>query len=286
MRLFRYHDIDVKVDKFFLLMMVFYGLANVLPQAIIIFLVVLIHELTHTVVARGYKVRIQEIVLFPFGGVAKLDFLDVDSNEEIRIALVGPLTNFFMAGLALAAQYYLNSEYWLPFFIRLNIIMGFFNLIPVLPLDGGRIYRAWYSKKIGIFSATKKAAQQGKLFAVLLLLIAVSGLYLRLWDFNAVTMGVFLFYAAGEQDKTASYHFIRYLLNKKELIAKEKIQQLKAYYVRRDTVVRDVLPHLVPNNYHLFFVFDQAGEIVSTISEEKLIEEYFKNGDNISIGKI
>jgi len=285
-RLFKYHEIDVKVDKLFLLMMVFYGFANVLPQALIIFLVVFIHELAHTMLARGYKVNIEEIKLFPFGGVAKLDFLEVDSNEEVRIALVGPLSNFFMAGLALAAQYYLNSEYWLQFFIRLNIIMGLFNLIPVLPLDGGRIFRAWYSKKVGIFDATKKAAQQGKLLAVLLLLISVSGLYLRLWDLNAVTMAGFLFYAAREQDKTASFHFIRYLLNKKEIILKENIQQLKTYYVRENTPLKEVLPHLVPNNYHLFFVFNQAGEIVSTISEERLIEEYFKKGDDISIGRI
>lgn len=286
MKLFQYQGIDVKVDRLFLLMMVFYGFAKVLPQAVIIFLVVFIHELAHTIVARGYKVYIKEIELFPFGGVAKLDFLDVDSNEEIRIALAGPLANFFMAGLGLAAQYYYNTDYWLPFFIRLNIIMGLFNLIPVLPLDGGRIYRAWHARSVGVFAATKKAAYQGKLMAVLVLLVTASGLYLKLWDLNAVTMACFLFYSAGEQDKTASFHFIRYLLKKKEIISKEKIQQLKPYYVRENTPIGEVLPHLHPNTYNVFHVFNQSGEQIKTVSEEKLIEEYFKKGDQVLIKDI
>ena len=279
MKLFRFQGIDIRVDKLFLLMMVFYAFASVLPQAIIIFLVVFIHELAHTIVARGHKVNVREIELFPFGGVAKLDFMDVDSDEEIRIALAGPLANFFMAAIGLLAQFYIESEYWLPFFIRLNIIMGMFNLIPILPLDGGRIYRAWYAKSVGVFAATKKAAYQGKLLAVFVILVAVSGLYLRLWDLNAVTMAGFLFYSANEQDKTASFHFIRYLLKKKEIIAREKIQQLKPYYVRENTLIGEVLAYLHPNSYNIFHVFDQSGKQINTVSEEKLIEEYFKNGD-------
>ena len=286
MKLFRFQGIDVKVDKLFLLMMVFYAFVNVLPQALIIFLVVFIHELAHTIVARGHKVNIKEIELFPFGGVAKLDFLEVDSDEEIRIALAGPLSNFFMAGLGLIALYYVDSEYWLPFFIRLNIVMGLFNLIPILPLDGGRIYRALQAKSVGIFAATKKAAYQGKLLAVLVLLVSASGLYLELWDLNAVTMACFLFYSANEQDKTASFHYIRYLLKKKEIISREKVQQLKPHYVKDDTPLREVLPHLHPNTYNVFHVFNQSGEQIKVVSEEKLIEEYFKRGDQILIKDI
>jgi len=92
-RLFKYHEIDVKVDKLFLLMMVFYGFANVLPQALIIFLVVFIHELAHTMLARGYKVNIEEIKLFPFGGVAKLDFLEGPYGFAMDIGCAHGLTD-------------------------------------------------------------------------------------------------------------------------------------------------------------------------------------------------
>ncbi len=286
MKIIDYRGINIRVNKLFILMMIFYGFANVLPQALIIFSVVLVHEMSHVLIAKHYNVKIGEVVLFPFGGVAKLDFLEVDSNEEISIAMAGPLTNFFLAGLGLAAQYYWNSDYWLPFFIRLNLIMGTFNLLPVLPLDGGRIFRALYAKHRGVFTATKIAAKQGKTISVLLLLVSVSGLYMQLWDLNAVTMAGFLFFSAGEQDKTASFHFLRYLLKKKDIISKEKVLSLKPYYIRDDIEIKEVLSHLVPNNYHLFYVFNSRGELVSTVSEEKLIETYFKKGDNIKIGSI
>ncbi|MEW6622606.1 MAG: M50 family metallopeptidase [Bacillota bacterium] len=286
MKLFTFRGVDVKGDRLFILMLIFLAFVNVLPQALIMFAVVLIHELSHTLTAQHYKVAIQEVVLFPFGGVAKLDFLQVDSHEEIRIALAGPLTNFFLAGLAMAIGYYWQSDYWLPFFMRLNLVMGTFNLLPVLPLDGGRILRAWYAKRIGLYNATKKAAYYGKIVAVLLVLISVCGLYLRLWDLNAVSMAAFLFFSAGEEDRTASFHFIRYLLRKKDIILKENILNLKAVYTRDDVSINDVLPHIVPNNYHLFYVFNNKGQLLSQVSEEKLIETYFNRGGAVTMADI
>ncbi len=286
MKLFEYKGITVYADKLFILMLIFFGLTNVLLQALIMFTVVLAHEMSHIFMARHYKTDINEVTLFPFGGVAKLDFLEVDSYQEIRIAMAGPLTNFFLASIAVAAQYYWSSDYWLPFFIRLNLVMGLFNLLPVLPLDGGRIFRAWHAKKVGIFNATRKAAAQGKTVAVLLVVVSVSGLYLRLWDLNAVTMAAFLFYCAGEQDKTASFHFLRYLLRKKEIVSKDKILNLKTLYTREDTVIKDILPHIIPNNYHLFYIFNHNGQMIKQISEEQLIDAYFRDGDKLPIGKV
>lgn len=286
MKLFTYQGIAIKADKLFLLLLVFLSFTNVLPQALIMFAVVLIHEMSHILKARSYQVNISEVVLFPFGGVAKLDFLDVDSSQEIGIALAGPLCNFFMVGIALIAYYHYPAGYWLSFFIRLNLVMGLFNLLPILPLDGGRIYRACYAKRIGVFEATKRAVQHGKAVTILLIFVSVCGLYLKVWDLNPVLMAVFLFYCAGEQDRTATFYFLRYLLKKKEVVAKGKVLNLRTLYSQEDVQIKEVLPYISSDNYHLFYLFDQEGRLMYQISEEQLINGFFKLGDSAPLSKI
>lgn len=136
---------------------------------------VLFHELSHSVVARHYKIPVDSITLFVFGGLSRIS-RDPDSAwKEFNVAIAGPLSSLFLAGCCWLVWRYLPGNqmvtaaaYWLA---EINAILAVFNLIPGFPLDGGRILRGitWGITK-NFDKATKIATLSGKFFAYVMIL--------------------------------------------------------------------------------------------------------------------
>lgn len=211
--------VQLRLNLFFLLLMVLYGYLGLIEQALIIMASVLIHEIAHTVLALILRVKVAEIELMPFGGQAKIeDFTGLDPEQEIYVALAGPLISLSVA----AIFYFLPSNNpAVSTFITFNAFLGFFNLLPALPLDGGRVARALLSTRIGYRKATKRVAFVGQIMA---LLIAGWGGYQTFMQYDAsnyIIIGLFLFWAAHRESKLLAYSFMRYLIHKKSELSKE-----------------------------------------------------------------
>jgi Zn-dependent protease/CBS domain-containing protein len=173
-----------------------------------LFLSVFGHELSHALVARMEGIEIIEIVLHPFGGLARLRSDPETPGAEFRIAVAGPAASFLFAVLAFGAyQVALVGDYRtsaaILFFIGAgNILLALFNLFPGYPLDGGRILRAliWH-RRGSITEATRIAGLCGILIAVTLIVVGIyiavspkwNGTLSGLWS---VMVGLFLFDAA------------------------------------------------------------------------------------------
>ncbi len=130
---------------------------------------VALHELGHSVVARAKGSYIHEIVLYPFGGAAKISNIPKRPMDEILVALAGPAVS-----LALALLF--RQIEWLAFLGYLNGMLFFFNILPVFPMDGGRVLRAALTIKKGRVEATRLAATVGKYFCGLFVLVGLFGL--------------------------------------------------------------------------------------------------------------
>ena len=136
---------------------------------------VLFHELSHSVVAQHYKIRVVSITLFIFGGVARIGRDPSKAIQEFNIAIAGPLASLFLFGVFYGlTRIFPYSEMlgalavWLSY---INLRLALFNLIPGFPLDGGRIFRAivWGSTK-NYVRATQIAGASGKLVAYAIIL--------------------------------------------------------------------------------------------------------------------
>ena len=144
----------------------------------------LLHELGHAVQARREGIELDGITLWVFGGVAKFKGRFPSAGAELRIAVAGPLISLALgvAFLALALLLHLPAAvdgvvYWLGY---INLILLAFNLLPALPLDGGRVLRALLWARKGDFgAATRTAARLGRLFGQVLiawgLVVAILG---------------------------------------------------------------------------------------------------------------
>jgi Zn-dependent protease len=131
---------------------------------------ILFHELAHSVVAHFYKIRVDSITLFVFGGVARITKEAPSALQEFNIAVAGPVSSLFLSGafylLTLRFPYGSMVGALATWLWEINLTLALFNLLPGFPLDGGRIFRAivWGITK-NYNRATKIAGASGKLIA-------------------------------------------------------------------------------------------------------------------------
>lgn len=287
MKLLKLLGIDFRLNVFFLLLLAIYWYFGVLGQALVIFCIVFLHEMGHVVVALGYGVKVREVELLPFGGVARLtESIELDPFMETYIALAGPITNGFLA----LSGYILNkfgmgNQQWLPFFIQCNLMLGFFNLLPAFPLDGGRIFRAFFSLRVGLKKGTELSVALSKWIGAAM---ALAGLWL-LWlssgkSFNLLVIAVFLVYSALREKGTAMYIFMKFLARKKEELVREGVLLTRSLVALENANLKDIVKYFVPKRYHLVVVVGRDQQIKGTLTEGEIIEELLGGGTRTPAG--
>jgi Zn-dependent protease len=132
---------------------------------VITFLGVLLHELGHAVVARRVGVPIAGIDLHVFGGAAKMLGMPKSARDEILIAAAGPAVSLALAAIG-GLLYALTGFVGFFYLLWINLLLGVFNLLPALPMDGGRIFRAALSRRMGRVRATELSVKVAKGLAI------------------------------------------------------------------------------------------------------------------------
>ncbi|HEY3807542.1 MAG TPA: site-2 protease family protein [Kofleriaceae bacterium] len=159
----------VEINFSFLLLLgfVFIALGGLAGVAIVClaFASVLLHELGHALVARRLGVHTTGIELGFFGGAAKMVDIPRNASDEIEIAIAGPIVSLALAGLGLGlgAVTHLSIFEWIGW---TNLVLALFNLIPALPMDGGRVLRAALTRRMSFVRATDVAVTVSRVAAV------------------------------------------------------------------------------------------------------------------------
>jgi stage IV sporulation protein FB len=245
---------------------------------VILFLLVMLHEIGHAAMAHQLGYDVEEVSLLPFGGVAKLSYgqMGFIPRHEALIAIAGPFVNMFLATLAIVLNAVgLWSDVFSNLVVQLNLWIAVFNLLPGLPLDGGRVLRAARSRTMGFETATREAFSVSLAISVILLLLGSLTLWAGYPHFGMLVLGVFLFVSAVAGRRQVTMETIRFLDTKRRQTAKEprRIRSL----VSPDTVIlRDVVKEFAPDRYHMIYVQDKAGTIKTILEEDELLAAVFE----------
>ncbi len=152
-----------------------------LVGALGLFLSIILHELSHSLVARQQGLVIRGITLFIFGGVAEISEEPANARTELLMAIAGPAMSVGL-GVIFFLMYLFGAAIGLPLTVVgvleylgwINLLLAIFNLIPAFPLDGGRILRSFlWSRQKSMHKATRTAARIGGGFGVALILLGV-----------------------------------------------------------------------------------------------------------------
>jgi Zn-dependent protease/CBS domain-containing protein len=211
---FRLFGVPVRLHFTFVLLVIFLiaweardgwsGMANV-AFVLSMFASVVLHELGHATMARRYGIRTVDIVLYPIGGVARLE-RNPRPAEELWIALAGPAVNVLITGLLFGALAVMRKPLDINsvgspdaahLLLRIgfgNLILAAFNMIPAFPMDGGRVLRAFMARHTAEDVATRRAATAGRFLAIL---IGLAGLLTG--QFMLMFIALFVYLGASQE---------------------------------------------------------------------------------------
>ena len=260
-RIGKIFGIDIEIHFTFILVLLFIflysslfvggGLVSGISALIyfaILFTLVILHELAHSAVAIVSGIRVSKITLLPIGGVATMEIPEKPSLELV-MAIAGPLLNFtlafifliplvmysivtdhstFASGLsgALSPKAIFSIEGILLLIIAANLVLGSFNLLPIFPMDGGRIFRAILAFFMDYVDATEIAVILGQFMSVLMTILGFV-----LGNIFLVLIGILIFFAGDQELKVVKLR-----------------HSLKGIYLR-DVTLRDL--ERVPSNMTL-----------------------------------
>jgi Zn-dependent protease len=180
---------------------------------VLLYASVLVHELSHCVVARAFNLAVRRILLYPLGGFSEIEQEPPTPAREFLVSVVGPLTSLALAGIGWGLDVVVNlggiPRVLVDQLILANLVVGVFNLLPGLPLDGGRMLRAGVWKVTGKpGTATIAAAWAGRALAAALIIVPVALLGSRLnltssYVLWLAVIAVFMWISSGQAIRAA-----------------------------------------------------------------------------------
>ena len=150
-----------------------------------LFFSIVVHEFCHAIVGRAFKMPVEKITLFLFGGVAHLDDEPPNARSEFWMAIAGPAASVVLAfgfyGLQILATQNGSPLMWqagLNYLASINIVVAAFNMLPGFPMDGGRVLRSLlWGIKGNMLWATKVASNVGQIFGGVLIALGLITLF-------------------------------------------------------------------------------------------------------------
>ncbi|HHY76773.1 MAG TPA: hypothetical protein GX500_08440 [Firmicutes bacterium] len=254
------------------------------------------HELGHIFAAALMGAEITRIEVWPFGASAKLErSWQLTPYADAVVALAGPLNSGLLASVASAFQRGLiqsgslvtPSTYpLLDLLIKVNLGIFLVNLIPCLPLDGGRILRSRLALRMGYVEATRKMATWGLAVGSLMTVLGLAGLAGGSdWHVLAVA-GPVVIWGAAEERESAAHGNIMEILNRGERLRQRRAIPVAEIMVPQDATVAEVVTKLTPSRYHIILVAGRNMKVLGRVTETKLLETFYRGGTHLRMRDI
>ena len=290
---------DLRIHITFLLVLVFVWFTEAPPQGptgagrglallAIIFASVLVHELVQAAVGRRLAVPARAIILLPIGGVTLLDesqpIATAAGNipfwkRDLRVAAAGLLASLAIAGISAAVVLttypgvglwklpLVHSGHLLRSLVWCNVFLVGFNLLPAYPLDGGRVLRALFARRMEMLQATRQAVTLGQGIAILLMFAGM------VWNTWLVVVGVCLFLGAQLEERSVMFHSVL------EQVRLEEIMLTDFATLSPGDTLEDAL-HKAVHCLQDDFPVIRGSDMVGVISKQKILQALRASGNS------
>jgi len=276
------------VDGLFLLILAATALLGFPVQVLIASASLAAHELAHLLAARGVAVDVAEVRVTPFGGVAHLgEAVELDPTAEVAVALAGPCNSLLLAALAIwLGRWPFWDRRMLEFCFQCNAALALFNLIPALPLDGGRILRGLLGRRLGYGRVSRLLTVSGRVCGAALTAASLLALALgRLYP-TPLVAGPYLFWFAQREEADALYRTFRLFLRKQQRVRSQRVLPARHLVAQRTATLRDILPQLAARSYHMVLIVDDDLCPLGVLSEADLQAAFRRVGPQVALADL
>jgi stage IV sporulation protein FB len=251
------------------------------------FLSIALHELGHILLARRLGLGLKGVRILPAGLTASFDETLCSRKYSIIISAAGPATNLLLAAMSLPALLILPGlKDRLTYFFLSNIYLACFNLIPAIPLDGGRILQELLSDRIGLITAGRYLRRLAVFLSAVFLLLGVYQLLISRINFTLFIIGFYMMLLLISSKTEAA------LMNMKQIIFRRSRLLKKGTYPARDLValksthLGSILKDMDYDSFHFVYVLDDDLKTLGIFNENEIMESIIKYKADMCLGEL
>lgn len=265
------------IHPLFVMVMLASALTGYFMELLVLFVIVLVHELGHVAAAKGFGWRVKEVKLLPFGGVAEVEeAAGVSAKEDVIVALAGPLQNGWMALAAWGlGQLGLWHSEWASYVVEANLMIALFNLLPIHPLDGGKLLHALLGSICQYYKALLWTARLGMLCSCLMIAAAVIPFLLEesTVQLNLLVVGIFLFASNRAYSRNVPFLFLRFLTHRERMTNRAMEAGKKATHlvVNGSQSLMSVARLFKRESFHVVYVSERDGNSLKMLPENMIV---------------
>lgn len=244
---------------------------------------VMLHEWAHILAATALGMTVTEMELFPFGCAAKLQCFAMSRAKEIIVAAAGPMINMVFACVVFVINKYAYTIAIADKLIAANIALAAINMLPALPLDGGRIARAAFASFMGHKRATRLTSYAGIFFAAVMIGTGIYAMVGGALNPSLFIMGFFLCLSAVKEMKSAPYTLIRDFSGKQLTMEKRRTLNINRFAARQSDKICDIMREFEAGKYNIVTVLDPHMGVLCELDERQILDGMMQKGTHATL---
>ena len=266
--------IKLSIHPLFFALGFFYAITGQIFIFIICTATAVVHELGHSFVSGNLGYRLNKITLMPFGAVVVGDIEGLSFKDQTKIALAGPIINLCVSLFFVAIWWiYPNCYAYTDVVVYSNLSMALVNLLPIYPLDGGRIVFCYLAQRLGYDRAFSISKIIGGAFSGFLVLAFAFSLINKTVNFSLLFFSLFVCFGTFSRERENKYIKIFSSLSSQNL---KRGMPLITHAVDKDISIKRLVAILDVRAINQVVVYEN-GKRITSLSQER-IEEIIKNG--------
>ena len=274
MRILSVRGCVLRIHPLFPVLLLFLSVSGAYHFVAAYLIVLLLHESAHLLCAVALHIPVAQIELTPFGGSMQIPFVEaLPRRKAFLLSSAGILCNLLVGTAAFILSVRLSILHpFLLYFIQCNLLMLCINLLPVLPLDGGRMLLALLSKYFDRSLILHILLTAGRALSASLLLFGIYKALLGSFRSFPVLLAFYLLYAAAIEEKTGVSRYLASFMARRIRIEKHKTLPVCALCAAASMPVFMLLPQLHPGAYHIIYIIDENSlSVIGQLRENELL---------------
>lgn len=266
-------EIRIRGDWLIILVVVAVIAAGYVEKYLLVLLSITLHECMHAVIACFFGGRVAVIRFLPVGLNVDIEEAPLRQRERIWIYIAGPAANLALFMIcSLVYMLWFPLSYTLLFVAYTNLYLAVFNLLPAVPLDGGRILRELLAHRVGFYHASRIQRCTSVLIAAAVIAAGILQWMGSLYNFSLLVIGFFVLFTLKTDRMEAAWMNVRNVVYRKERLLRKGIYPSRDLVVLQTIKLAEVVKYMDYDRFHIIHVLDESLQILATFTEQQVLD--------------